>query len=99
MPRNPEMGSREPGSKSQEKLSPDFINRVKVAFPDYEDLHKALDEENEYSIGRALDDGRKLEMSPEDKDGKQDEVLQSAQKADAIEKLYGEFSGQEQGEE
>lgn len=82
--------------QEQEKGYPeDFKAKVKKVFPDWVELHKALDSGSEL-VGRYLDDSRRLEMRPKDiieafKSGNHDQVLKAAERADEIDKLYVEW--------
>ncbi|GBE16898.1 hypothetical protein BMS3Abin15_00722 [bacterium BMS3Abin15] len=76
----------------KKKYPADFVKAVKDEYPDWELLHKYLDEESD-SVSLCLDDARKLSMSPDDivlafKEGLQSDVLEAAETAVRREKLY-----------
>jgi hypothetical protein len=82
---------------NQEKkgYSPEFIKRVKAVFPDWTDLHQALDSGSEV-VGRYLNDSQGTPMRNEElvkalEGGKQQEVLEKAKKLAAIDELYSEW--------
>ncbi len=82
-------------NRLRESYPIDFINRVKAEFPDWDELHRALDAGSDF-VGRYLDDSRHFSMKPQEiiqcfEDGKQDEVLEAAKEADRIGKLYTEW--------
>src|SRR3989338_1969099 len=81
--------------EKQERYSADFVAKVKAEFPDWADIHKALDSGSEF-VGRYLDDSRAFSMSPKDivkalEGGKQEEVLEKAKRAERITELYEEW--------
>ncbi|MDP2585965.1 MAG: hypothetical protein Q8P29_03735 [Candidatus Levybacteria bacterium] len=84
-----------PPQEQKEGYSEDFKARVKEVFPEWDEMHKALDSGSEW-VGRYLDDSRKFSMKPEDivkalEGGKQEEVLEAAKRANNINNLYVEW--------
>ena len=73
----------------------EFVKRVKAAYPDWPDLHKALDKGSEI-VGRYLDDSREGGIDPHEvvKMIDQGQVQALRQKADELvlrQKLYTEW--------
>lgn len=84
-----------PPQEQKEGYSEDFKARVKEVFPDWDEMHEALENGSEW-VGRYLDDSRGFSMKPENivkalEGGNQEEVLKAAKRADKIGKLYGEW--------
>ena len=78
------------------KYSEEFVKKVKTVYPDWKELHKAL-EKGSQIVGRYLDDSRYFSMSPAKiveafKQGRGYDVLKEAKRANECAKLYAEWS-------
>lgn len=81
--------------EKKNKLPSEFILKVTAEFPNWSKIHKALDDKSE-NVGIYLDDSRHFSMKPEDiilafQNGKAEEVLEAAKRANRINELYLEW--------
>lgn len=73
----------------------EFVKKVKREYPDWQDLHEALDAGNDF-LGRLLDDSRHFAMKAEEiiaafEEGCEYKVKRAAEKAVRRTKLYVEW--------
>lgn len=89
-------GFEREGPQEKKDYPAGFVTKVKAEFPDWKELHEALDTGDDF-VGQLLDDSRRFSMKPEAiikslEGGKQDDVLEAAKRADRCNKLYLEWS-------
>ncbi|MDD5749452.1 MAG: hypothetical protein PHO91_01535 [Patescibacteria group bacterium] len=92
------MNMEKPKTEGESGYPQDFIERVKAEFPDSEKLHQALEAGSDI-VGRYLNDYMNDSLRPENiantlKEGRQQEILEAAEKATRIQELYKEFLNQ-----
>lgn len=80
---------------AEKKYPAEFVKRAKAEYPNWAELHKALDGDNEF-VGRYLDDSSQGGISPDEivKLIDQNKVQELRQKADQLirrRKLYGDW--------
>lgn len=80
---------------AEKKYSAEFVNKAKAEYPNWTELHKALDSGNEF-VGRYLDDSSQGGISPDEivKLIDQNKVQELRKKADQLirrKKLYSDW--------
>lgn len=86
-----------PSQENERGYPEDFKARVKEMFPDWKEMHKALEDGSESGlVGYYLNKFRGLLMEPKEivdafENGNQGEVLKAARRAIKIDELYNEW--------
>ncbi|KKS28358.1 MAG: hypothetical protein UU89_C0038G0005 [Parcubacteria group bacterium GW2011_GWC2_42_11] len=78
------------------KYTPKFVEKVKAVYPERTEVHEAVERGSEL-VGRYLELSRNLSMSPAQiieafEQGREQDVLTAAKKADECAKLYAEWN-------
>ena len=80
------------------KYPEEFVKKIKIAFPDWQEIHKAL-KEGDQIVGSYLLDESYFSMIPAEiikafEQGHEQDVLKEAKRADKSLKLYVEWKAQ-----